>query len=150
MLEEMGDHAQAAVVAATLATCLPHGERDEVLQLTERARRDAAPDDVEAQVRLWLAEAHLAAAVGDPVTAQGTAQEAVRIASGTDSPVLQADASFGLARALLQADQQADAAAAARAAEERYARKGHLVGVRRAARLRDLSATGAPRVGDPR
>ncbi|MFA9445333.1 adenylate/guanylate cyclase domain-containing protein [Egicoccus sp. AB-alg6-2] len=150
LLEEMGDHAQAAVVAATVAVCLPDPDDPEVVRLTEQARRNAAADDVEAQVRLRMAEARLARGARDHSAAVTSARDAVAIASTTDSPVLQGDASLLLSEILVDEGSPAAAARALDVAEDRYAEKGHAVGLRDVARLRALSSTGAPRAGDPR
>lgn len=147
--DEMGDRAQAAVVAATLASGLPTSEVATIAELTDRARRDAAPDDVDAQVRLRLAEVRLASVTGDLAAARASALEAVRVAGTTDGPVLQADAALALARVLTLTGAPADAAQAAASANAAYARKGHTVGIDRVARLAVSTSAGTPRAGAP-
>ncbi|MEU1128204.1 adenylate/guanylate cyclase domain-containing protein, partial [Streptomyces sp. NPDC005899] len=75
----------------------------------------------------------LSAAEGRPTAAVAHADRAVAASLLTDSPVVQATAELDRAATLYALGRRADARACARAARERFAAKGHLPGVRRAA-----------------
>lgn len=129
--ERMGDRAQAATVAATLAVALPDDRADDVAELTLYARRHAHPDDLDARVRSLLADAHLAVSRGEPGTALRAVDDAVGVAEPSDALVLRADGQLARGRALHRDGRTADATRAVELARERYAAKGHLVGVAR-------------------
>jgi class 3 adenylate cyclase/tetratricopeptide (TPR) repeat protein len=134
-LVRIGDRAQAATVAAVLACELETDDRAELEQLVAFASDNAHPDDLEAQVRVCLARAHLLGVAGDLEAALATAREAVAAAEPSDALVLQADAHLALARSALAVGSGRDVIDAAARAHELYRRKGHTVGVALAAAL---------------
>ncbi|MFF9685777.1 AAA family ATPase [Streptomyces sp. NPDC014623] len=76
--------------------------------------------------------ARLAAGSGRPAEAVDRADRAVRASLLTDSPLVRATAELDRARTLAALGRRAPALASARAAQEHFAGKGHLPGVRRA------------------
>ncbi|MDQ0796282.1 adenylate/guanylate cyclase domain-containing protein [Streptomyces sp. B1I3] len=75
----------------------------------------------------------LSAAEGRASAAAAHADRAVAASLLTDSPLVQATAALDRAATLYALGRRADARASARAARERFAAKGHLPGIRRAA-----------------
>jgi len=128
-LAAMGETYVRATLAAYLAGVLVElGRDDEAIELTRESETNASGDDVVPQV-LWRgARARVFARRGDLTVAVELAHEAVRRAEATDFLDLRAGAFLDLAAVTSDAD------AAARAAAE-YARKGNIVGVRRAGSL---------------
>jgi class 3 adenylate cyclase len=144
-LDRLGDRAQAATVAAVLATVLPEERVDDIATLVAYATAHAHPDDLEARVRADLAAAHLALCRGDLAAAERAVAAAVHTAEPTDALVLQADADLACARVLQRLDRTDEAAAAAGRANDRYRRKGHTVGAGGATRsLGALGSAGPP------
>jgi class 3 adenylate cyclase/tetratricopeptide (TPR) repeat protein len=138
---EIGDRSGAGAGAALLAETLPGDRGDEIADLVAQARDMVAPEDVEGQVRLRLAEARWAGIRGHASDAVDAARVAVETAEATDSLVLQAQSHLGLARALHLAGRAGEASREALVARERYARKGHTVGERMADAWLDAAAT---------
>jgi tetratricopeptide (TPR) repeat protein len=145
-LTAMGDRGYAALVAAELVARTPGDQLDDADDLFARAEADTADDDLEAQVWVRLARARLDARRGGHDAAVVAAQQAATLAATSDGPVLQADALLGVAEHAAAAwrasgapsaksDHHRSALHATRAAAERYAAKGHLVGRDQAMRL---------------
>jgi tetratricopeptide (TPR) repeat protein len=118
-----------ATWAATLALSLVKLERDEeeALELTREGESLAAKDDITAQIPWREARALIFARRGKTDDAEKLAREAVDIAERTDFLNFQGDAQMALAKILQLAGRSEEAADAARAAAERYERKGNLV-----------------------
>ncbi|WP_329499218.1 AAA family ATPase [Kitasatospora herbaricolor] len=149
---ELGATGLLGAVARDLARVLLDsgdgpGARAHLDQLQELLR----PDDPDDPDRLPLADAvelhgtlaRLHAAGGArPGQAAALAARAVDEADRTDSPVLRATAALDRAHTELILGHRGEAAAAAALAGERFAAKGHLVGVRRAHAL--AAAAAAP------
>jgi class 3 adenylate cyclase/tetratricopeptide (TPR) repeat protein len=124
-----GANAYRATWAAWLAVSLVRLERDadEALDLTRESESLAGEDDITAQVPWRDARAMILARRGEMGEALKLAREAVDIAERTDWLNLQGDAQMTLAKVLQLAGQSEEAAIVARAAAERYERKGDVV-----------------------
>jgi len=107
------------------------GRDDEALALTQAVEAAAAEDDVEAQVQWRSVRAPILARSGDLTAAEALAREAVRLAQGSEAPVLQADALIELASVLAIAGRFDEARAAAGDAVVVYAAKGDRVSTAR-------------------
>jgi class 3 adenylate cyclase len=129
-----GDTALLASPALMLAETLLAQERDEeARRFAEIGKAALSTDDITDQVLTASVEARLAARAGDLQTAEAETRHAVEVASGTDALALHADALVLLGEVLELADRPGEALDALRAAHELYERKGHRVGVERAA-----------------
>jgi class 3 adenylate cyclase len=117
-----------STLAVLLARALRDLDRDaEALALTETAEAISAADDTESHA-LWRAvRATLLARAGEREASLALAADAVARVQGTESPLLQADVLAEQADVLQRAGRDAEATACARAAIERYARKGDVV-----------------------
>jgi ATP/maltotriose-dependent transcriptional regulator MalT len=124
-----GANAYRATWAAWLALSLISLGRDEeeALALTHESESLAGEDDITAQVPWRDARAMILARRGEMGEALKLAREAVDIAERTDWLNLQGDAQMTLAKVLQLAGQSEEAAIVARAAAERYERKGDVV-----------------------
>jgi tetratricopeptide (TPR) repeat protein len=112
-------------IEAALATVLCEGGRfAEALDLAERSRLHAAPGDVGNQIGWRQALARASAGVDKTVEAVALAGQAVELAEGTDSPILQADALLAQAEVLARAGQPDQSRDSAARALERYRQKG--------------------------
>jgi class 3 adenylate cyclase/tetratricopeptide (TPR) repeat protein len=107
------------------------GRDDEALALTQAVEAAAAEDDVEAQVQWRSVRSPILARSGDLTAAEALAREAVRLAQGSEAPVLQADALIELASVLAIAGRFDEARAAAGDAVVVYAAKGDRVSTAR-------------------
>jgi tetratricopeptide (TPR) repeat protein len=97
-LEEAGERANLASLAAQLAEAHhAQGRHEDALAATAQSEAAASADDVHAQVAWRCARAKALAALGSVREAEALAREAVELATGTDSPVLAADALAALA-----------------------------------------------------
>jgi tetratricopeptide (TPR) repeat protein len=131
VLEGLG---QAAVQAPLLATALLAAGRDaEAAEALAAVDPEAAPQLVPWWVIWHAAHARLELRAGRSGEALAHAEDAVRLAEGTDDPSLAGDAWLALAEARRARGDDAGAEAAATAARERFARKGNVAGSRLAA-----------------
>jgi tetratricopeptide (TPR) repeat protein len=131
ILEPSGAHGyQEALLAQVL---YEQGRLEEAAQHVEAGARNAAPDNVAAQV-LWRGLRAKLEADEAPAAALALAREAVDLAEATESPNLLADALSDLA-AVLRASESEQADDAARRALELYERKGNVPAARRVAGL---------------
>jgi ATP/maltotriose-dependent transcriptional regulator MalT len=132
-LEQMGERALLGTTAALLAHVLVMQARlGEAWACTQSARKVAADDDLSTQI-LWRgAAAQVLARRGDSVAAERLSAEAVALAAQTDWLSDQGDALMVRADVLRSSGDVGGAAATARAAMDRYERKGNLVAARRA------------------
>jgi tetratricopeptide (TPR) repeat protein len=126
-LEEIGDRGTFATVSAVLAAALHLQQRDdEARRWADAAARDASAADLISQVQWRTTLARLV-----PERAVELAEQALAIASGTTSTVLQADAALCLRDVLAAAGRTEEAAPHAQLAAALYRAKGHVVGLRR-------------------
>jgi tetratricopeptide (TPR) repeat protein len=126
-LEEIGDRGTFATVSAVLAAALHLQQRDdEARRWADAAARDASAADLISQVQWRTTLARLV-----PERAVELAEQALAIASGTTSTVLQADAALCLRDVLAAAGRTEEAAPHAELAAALYRAKGHVVGLRR-------------------
>jgi class 3 adenylate cyclase len=132
-LERIGDQTNLATVAGLLAEALWASSRwADAAAATQLSERSASSADVAAQVGWRLTRARLTARDERFDDAAALADQAVALAEETDSPTLLADALFCRGEIATAAGLTAQAADALSRAGERYARKGHVVGVARA------------------
>ncbi|HSC49947.1 MAG TPA: adenylate/guanylate cyclase domain-containing protein [Gaiellaceae bacterium] len=135
-LHEMGERSFRSTIAGLLAQALcALGEDDEAEQFSRVCRDTAAEEDVFSQVLWRSARAKVLARRGEAEAAEAAAREAVAIADRTDLLNTQADALLDLADVLAAAGRTDEARAAARAAAERFERKGNLPSLERARKL---------------
>jgi class 3 adenylate cyclase/tetratricopeptide (TPR) repeat protein len=132
---EVGERGFLSTVAAELAEKALYvlGKYDEAEQFVKLAREKGASDDVETQARWRGARAKLLARRGDFEAAERLAHEAVALTKPTDYLVLQGDVLMDLAEVLRLASRSAEAASAARRAQETYEAKGMVVAAKEAA-----------------
>jgi class 3 adenylate cyclase/tetratricopeptide (TPR) repeat protein len=125
---KMGERGHFSSRAAELAEALwAQGEDDEAERFTHLSEEASASDDVEAQA-LWRAvRAKLLARRGEPIAAERLAREADSLARTGDDLELQGDTLAALGEVLRCAGRPDDAAAALRAALERYERRGIVI-----------------------
>jgi class 3 adenylate cyclase len=133
-LEPMGEKANLATIAASLAAALHLQSRDEEADsLTVLSSELASADDFTSQIAWRVVRAQVLAEQGAAVEGEALAREAVELAAQTDCPNLQGDAWLSLANTSVAVG---DLDAAERAAEEahrRYVAKGNSVMAERAA-----------------
>jgi len=134
-LAAMGETYVRGMLAAYLAAVLVELERDdEAVELSRESEANARDDDIVAQVVWRSARARALARLGEQNEAAALADEAVRLADQTDFLDLRAGSLLDLATVLAPTSPARAAEVAARARDE-YARKGNLVGMRRAESL---------------
>jgi tetratricopeptide (TPR) repeat protein len=134
--ERMHNRAVLAVRAAKLAEALlRQGRLDEATHWAAVSRSHAASDDQSAQLILTPVEAKLLAREGKILEARELAEEAVRLADGTDGLNLIAFARLALAEVLRAAELTGEARRATVEAVQLFERKGNVVA---AAHARDL------------
>lgn len=122
---------QAAELAGVL---LELGHVDDARTYTQLAEENARADDVDAQVKLSLAGAELAARGGDAQAAHALALRARELADTTDDPSLRAAPRVVLARLL-------DEPSELQAALELYEQKGNSAAARRVAAAESRRST---------
>jgi predicted ATPase len=127
-LSAIGEKYFVQTVGGLLAgALLALGRDDESEAVAETVRREAAPDDSDAQA-LWRSVlARILARRGDHLGAIAFASEAVEIRSQTDSPIDLAEANVDLAEVLRAAGRDADADSAIDSAIALALRKGHVI-----------------------
>ena len=127
-LRAIGERYILSGVVGTLAKVLiSQGRAGEVAALADELQELAAPDDVVAQVEWRGFRSLVAAEAGEVDEAERLAREALKMAQGTDAPVLQAEALLRLAWVLRAAGRGSDADEAHEKALDRYRAKGHVV-----------------------
>jgi tetratricopeptide (TPR) repeat protein len=142
ILEHVGDHGHLASATPDLGDAIyAQGRFDEAAAMAEYAERLTIEGDVDAQVRVTQLKAKVLARRGRSVEAVAVADEAVRLAAGTDYLELHAHALMSQTEVLRLAGRASDAASALREAIELQRRKGNIVEEARAvALLEDLGS----------
>jgi class 3 adenylate cyclase/tetratricopeptide (TPR) repeat protein len=127
-LQAIGETAILSSVAASLAlVAVRRGRHEDAERLAAVAEEAAAEDDVAALAVARSARAEaLAARQAGSTEAESLARDAVGLADATDELNLQGQTLGSLATVLRQAGRTEEAAAAARAGAERFARKGNV------------------------
>ena len=118
----------AAVLAETLLLQDRRGEAERYSSLAEELTTD---DDAASGVAWRSVRAKLAAAAGRTGDAERLARVALKLASATESPPLQAEAATALGEVLLAAGRQEEGAQALRDAQQLWERKGNVVAAER-------------------
>lgn len=141
-LDQMGEKGYLSTVAAELAEALYQQGRYEESERFTRVSEDTGPaDDLATQVEWRGPRAKVLARRGDLTSAESLAEEAVRLAGGTDYLNLHGDAFMDLAEVQRLAGKQAEASSSATAALQLYERKGNVASAGRArAVLKELGA----------
>jgi predicted ATPase/class 3 adenylate cyclase len=144
---DMGERSHFSSRAAELAEALwAQGKDDEAERLTHLSEEAASSDDVEAQALFRAVRAKVLARRGEPTAAERLARQGDALARTSDDLELQGDTLATLGEVLRHAGRPEDAAAALRAALERYERRGIVPLAERArTRLAELDAHRAPR-----
>ena len=133
ILERIGDHGHLASAAPDLGDAIyTQGRYDEAAELADLAERLTIEGDVDAQVRGSQLHAKVLAQRGRLGEALPLAEEAARLAAGTDYLDLHAHALMSLAEVFRLADRTEDAAATLRDAIELHRRKRNVVDEARA------------------
>jgi class 3 adenylate cyclase/tetratricopeptide (TPR) repeat protein len=142
ILQHVGDHGHLASATPDLGDAIyAQGRYDEAATMAEYAERLTIEGDVDAQVRVTQLKAKVLARRGRPDEAVAVADDAVRLAAGTDYLELHAHALVSQAEVLRLAGRASDAASALREAIELQRRKGNVVEEARAvAMLEDLGS----------
>ncbi|QEU90375.1 adenylate/guanylate cyclase domain-containing protein [Streptomyces kanamyceticus] len=137
--ERLGDGQLHSTAVRDLArVLLSRGDpRDEVRALLDRLIGDGVAAMPAAACEVHGMRARIAAADGDHAAAAEHIVTALRAAAATDSPSCRAGAELDRAHVARALGRTTEAAAAAAEAERLFRAKGHLVGVRRAAAVRD-------------
>jgi predicted ATPase/class 3 adenylate cyclase len=138
----MGERSHFSSRAAELAEVLwAQGQDEEAERFTRLSEEATSSDDVEAQA-LWRAvRAKVLARRGEPTAAERLAREADTLAQTSDDLELQGDTLTALGEVLRHGGTPDDAAAALRAALNRYERRGNIMLADRIrARLREVEA----------
>jgi class 3 adenylate cyclase len=131
-LAERSAQSQLASRASDLAEALVRdGRIMEAEEWIKVAERNAAADDVNAQMMWRPVRAKLLARRGELDAAERLAREGIRLGDETDDLSRRAKAYCDLAEILLRCDRAADAAAAFVCAAQLFERKGNLVGLAR-------------------
>ncbi|MCI0634755.1 MAG: AAA family ATPase [Actinobacteria bacterium] len=131
--QRMGATAYTATAAAWLARPLVDlGRDEEAFRLTVESEELAAEDDITAQIPWRQVRATVLARRGEVEEAERLAREAITIAESTDGLLDQGDSYMALATVLRLAALPTEATEAARAAVERFERKGNVVSAARA------------------
>ena len=127
-LERMGERTVLSTLAGQLGRALCQlGSYEEASEWAQRAKQLGVHEDTYTQALWRQVQAKARAGHGDAEAAIPLAEEAVRIAAGSDALDAHADALFDLADVLRQADRTEPSLAAARAARTLYERKGNTV-----------------------
>ncbi len=143
-LEQIRDWSHLASQAADLAQILfDRGQFEDAAAWLKRAAKNAAADDVIAQVGRCAIEARLLARAGKIERATRLARQAVGLAESTDALNQHAKALLDLAEVLALGGRNEEASAATDEAFRLYALKRNLVAVRRAER----PGSAVPRAG---
>jgi class 3 adenylate cyclase/tetratricopeptide (TPR) repeat protein len=121
---------QAPLIAEALLAQGRDDEADDALGMLDASSPRLAPW----RVKWRTTRARLDARLGEHKAAEAWAREATQLADATDDPSLAGDAWIALAEVLGRSSRQEDAYQAADQARRRYARKGHLAGLRIAER----------------
>jgi class 3 adenylate cyclase/tetratricopeptide (TPR) repeat protein len=141
-LERAGQVANLASVAAQLAeTLVALGHFEEAARFAATSERNAASDDIHAQISWRVARAKASAGLGAGVRAETVAREAVELATATDSPYFAAEALEALAAALSACGRESEADAAAGDALDLYTAKGNLIAADRLRAARAAART---------
>ena len=138
ILESMGERYTLSTIAGLLAQAvLGQGRTDEALKLTTVAEHAAADDDVESQ-SLWRRVRALAlSATGHADEARSLVEDAYRLVSDTDAPVLKATCLMDVASVLAAQQLVQPARGALETAISLLEAKGDVVEAARARGLRD-------------
>ncbi len=122
----------AATVAPMLAVAIVRqGRIEEALELTRRAERMAAHDDLDAQVKWRLARVESLLASGDLAEAERLAREAIAAAEPSDTTLLLADALASLGAVMRAARAPTEAVSPITRAIQLYEAKGDVVSAER-------------------
>jgi class 3 adenylate cyclase len=145
-LEPMGEKANLATIAASLAAALqPQGRDDEADALTALSAQLASEDDFTSQISWRAVRTRVLIEQGATTEAETLAREAVELAEQTDCPNLRGEAWLSLAHAAAASGDHNGASRASEAAREHFAAKGNLVMAERTARLADVALAEATR-----
>ncbi|HSC74121.1 MAG TPA: adenylate/guanylate cyclase domain-containing protein [Gaiellaceae bacterium] len=133
-LEPMGEKANLATIAASLAAALHLQARDEEAEsLTALSATLASDDDFTSQIAWRVVRARVLAEQGAAAESETLAREAIELAEQTDCLNLQGDAWLSLANASVAVGDVDSAERAADAARRLYVAKGNSVMAERAA-----------------
>jgi class 3 adenylate cyclase/tetratricopeptide (TPR) repeat protein len=133
---EMNARSVSATIAAFLADALCDKQNyAEAARFSELTEREAASDDLVAQVLWRSSRARVLAERGSSGQAEALAREAVRLAEPTDFPDLQARALLAHAAVLAAVGQRTDATELRHRATRLYEGKGNVVAARKTALL---------------
>jgi class 3 adenylate cyclase/tetratricopeptide (TPR) repeat protein len=135
-LRALGETGIFSTLVAELALVLCElGRFDEAEPFIEESRTAAAGEDALSQARWRIARARVQAGQGRSNEAVGVARQAVALLEATDVIDIQADTLVQLARVLMEAGHEPEAARALERALELYGRKGNVVSVDRARQM---------------
>ena len=138
MLEKMGETFFLSTMAAMLARAVrEQGRDDEALELTRLAEKNAAPDDIDAQVLWRSVRAPILARAGAIQEAEAMARVALDMAQQTEVPDLHATAWMELAAVMRLAAREDAAREAFHKAIQIYTAKLDLISAQRAKALLD-------------
>lgn len=141
-LEEMGEKALLATTAAMLADVVEgRGHPDDAWSLTQAAEREAATDDLSAQILWRSVRARLLAGRAELAAAKRLSAEAVELAERTDWLTERADAELSRAHVLGAAGETAAATEALERAIALYIHKGDIAGAKRARTQRNIKVS---------
>ncbi|MBA3736837.1 MAG: hypothetical protein H0W90_16875 [Actinobacteria bacterium] len=134
-LDEMGEQGFLSTIAALLAHALYElGAVDEADRFSRASGEAAAADDLISQILWRSSRAKVLANRGEVERAIGLARDAVGLAHSTDFPNTQGDTLLDLAGILALAGRRDEAREVADEATRRFAAKGNIAAVERAAR----------------
>jgi len=141
-LDEMGEKALFANIAAMLAQAVyAQGRYDDAAEFSRAGRDAAAADDLSAQVEWRVVSAKLLARRGENAEAEALAREAVELVARTDYLHSHGDALLDLGEVLALGGDSEGAAAAIGAGLDLYERKGDTVMAERARSRLDATAS---------
>jgi len=136
MLERLGETFFLSTMAALLARAVrEQGRYDEALELTRLAERNAAADDIDAQVLWRSVRAPILARAGALEEAEALARASLDMARQTEVPGLHASALSDLASVLFLAKRPEEAQLVLDEAVEIYTEKGDVMSAKRARAL---------------
>jgi class 3 adenylate cyclase/tetratricopeptide (TPR) repeat protein len=139
-LEPMGEKANLATIAASLAAAVHlQGRDEEAERMTAMSASLASDDDFTSQITWRVTRARVLADQGVGAEAKTLAHEAVELAEQTDCPNLRGDAWLSMAHAHVAGGELEDAEQAAAAAREQFVAKGNTVMAGRSAALVDYA-----------